>query len=225
MDTKLVDTSSKEVVPKYRISFTPESDSSEDPVDFEIINNTVVPQDNFISSFKVLGAAFQGSYYVGSKLTYYDRMVTSRLEVGNETFYPWGNYNLPVSSNINDGSTHSWTLPTTYSAGTSVKVTGRGWDRRQVTGLNYNLDSSWKSTSIISSGSPKLKVLRNGDDVPNISGSMNQDSIAYFVADYVDENGKIVLEDNEAIFLFELGVSDDFQDLVVLMTMEPAPAS
>lgn len=225
VDVKLIDTSSKEVLPKYRIGFSLELPSS---IDFEIIDDTVVPKEDFISSFKVLGAAFQGSY----NNKYYDRMVTSRLKVGSLTFDPWGNYSLPVSSNLNDGSTHSWDLPTTYLAGTPVTVIGRGWDRRSSSNhplkyyLDYTLDSSWKQTKEVSfeNNPDKLIVLKNGDSVPENAGSMGQDSIADFVADYV-ENNKIVLEENEAIFLFELGDSSDYQDLVVLMTIDPAPAS
>ena len=81
---------------------------------------------------------------------------------------------------------------------------------------------------VSSTGDSKyLIVLRNGDEVPTIKGFSNQDSIADFVEAYV-KDGKILLEDNEAIFLFELGVTDlnsdaaDFQDLVILMEINPA---
>lgn len=210
---RLIDTSSKEVLPKYRIRFSPESPVS--PIDFDIVEDTVVPKGTFISSFKVLVAAFQGN----NNGKYYDRMVTSRLKVGDETFDPWGDYNLPVTSNLNGRTTNSWSLPATYPAGTPVTVIGQGWDRKSSThhppkyNLDYTLNSSWEKTKEVSSENnpDKLKVLRNGDSVPGNPGSMNQDSIADFVADYVDENGKIVLDENEAIFLFELGTSDDFR--------------
>lgn len=56
---KLIDMGSRKVLLKYRIDFPPESSacSPEDSVDFDIRENTIVPQENFISSFKVLGAA------------------------------------------------------------------------------------------------------------------------------------------------------------------------
>jgi len=232
VDVKLIDTSSKEVLPKYRIGFSSES-SPEEPVDFDIIDDTVVPQENFISSFKVLGAAHQYQYNGHT----YNRMVTSRLKIGSETFDPWGDYNLPVTSNLNGRDTSSWSLPATYRAGTPVTVIGRAWILKDnhwwSSTYYYNLDSSWKKTLEVSStsNSPNLKVLRNGDSVPEIPGAMGQDSIADYLQDYVDENNKIVLEENEAIFLFELGTTDlsssaaDFQDLVVLLTVDPAPTS
>ena len=73
-------------------------------------------------------------------------MVTTRFKVGNDTFDPWGNYALPVTSNVNDGSndgsTHSWSLPATYSAGTPVTISSKSWAHTS-SGLNYTLDSSW----------------------------------------------------------------------------------
>jgi len=238
MDVKLIDTNSKEVLPKYRISFSPESPASS--IDFDIENDTVVPQEDFISSFTVIGAAFQGSYLGHSKVIYYDRMVTSQLKVGSKTFDPWGDYNLPVTSNLNGRTTNSWSLPATYPAGTPVTVIGQAWDRKSSShrlsptyNLDYTLDSSWSKENCLEVSSENhpdnLKVLRNGDSVPNISGAMDQDSIADFVAGYV-EDGKIVLDENEVIFLFELGTTElhssaaDFQDLVILMTIDPAPA-
>ncbi len=228
VDVKLIDTASKEVLPKYRIGLSPELPV---PVGFDIDGDKVVPKGTFISSFKVLGASLQSDSYGQT----YDRMVTSRLKVGSEIFDPWEDYNLPVTGNLNGRVTNAWSLPATYPAGTPVTVIGRSWDRKDSywgDPLDYNLDSSWYKTMEVSStsDSPNLKVLRNGDPVPKIPGAMGQDSIEDFLKDYV-ENDKVVLKENEVIFLFELGTTDlsssaaDFQDLVVLMTIDPAPAS
>ena len=224
----------------YNVTLTAMKDGSSSSItrdltvnNFNITGDTVVPKDNFTCNFTVLGAAHQYQYNGHT----YNRMVTSRLKVGNKTFDPWGNYLLPVTSNLNGRNTSSWSLPTAYPAGTSVTVIGRAWilkdDHWWSSSYYYNLDSSWKNTMEVSSTSysPNLKVLRNGDSVPQISGAMGQDSIEDYLEDYVDENNKIVLEENEAIFLFELGTTDlsssaaDFQDLVVLMTVDPAQAS
>lgn len=218
---KLINLDSKEILnPKYRISSSPKPSPS---IDLDVVGNSVVPQDAFISSFKVLGAAISMS---GS----YDMMVTSRLKVGNETFDPWGNYALPVTSNVNDGETHLWNLPATYPAGTAVTISGKSWQHTN-SGLNYSFDTSWKSYMVVDSTSnpPNLKVLRNGDDVPLIPGLDPQPPVEEFIKDYA-KDGKIVLEENEAIFLFELGTTNlnstaaDFQDLVILLSVDPAPA-
>jgi hypothetical protein len=68
-------------------------------------------------------------------------------------------------------------------------------------------------------------VLRDGDQPPNIAGFGDQDSASSYVGPYLDDDGNISLSDNEAIYLFELGNSQtgssaDFQDVVVLVTLQ-----
>ena len=226
MTVKLINVGLREVIPKCRISLSPESSPS---IDFEIKNGTVIPENDFISSFTVLGAAIQAS-----NGTTYDQMVTTQFKVGNDTFNPW-NYTLSVTGNVNDKKTHLWTLPKTYSSGIPIMISGQSWLQKSSCS-NYSLDSSWTSQRVITStsNSSNCKILRNGDDVPPIPGSQTQPAITEFVADYVDEDGKMVLGENEAIFLFELGVPEnnlvnntgaDFQDLVVLLKVDSAPAS
>lgn len=224
----------------YNVTLTAMKDGSSSSItrdltvnNFNITGDTVVPKVNFTCNFTVLGAAHQYQY----KGHTYNRMVTSRLKVGTKTFDPWGDYLLPVTSNLNGRNTSSWSLPTAYPAGTSVTVIGRAWilkyDQWWSDSYYYNLDSSWKNTMEVSSSSysSNLKVLRNGDYVPQNSGAIGQDSVEDYLRDYVDEKNKIVLKENEAIFLFELGTTEltssaaDFQDLVILMTIDPAPAS
>ncbi|AKB73413.1 hypothetical protein MSLAZ_0152 [Methanosarcina lacustris Z-7289] len=221
---KLINMDSREVIPKCRISLSPESagNSPEHPIDYCVAGNSVVPNDNFISSFTVLGASINSSNYV--------QMVTTQFKIGNDTFNPW-NYSLAVTGNVNDGKTHLWILPKTYTAGTPVTIIGQSWLHKN-TSLNYSLDSSWTSQRVVNStsNSPNLKVLKNGADVPKIPGSEAQPPVEEFIKDYA-KNGKIVLGENEAIFLFELGVTNlsssgaDFQDLVVLLKVDSAPAS
>jgi hypothetical protein len=71
----------------------------------------------------------------------------------------------------------------------------------------------------------QVKVLKNGDAVPNTSGFDQQLSAAQFLAAYV-QNDLIYLNSDQVIFLFELGANGssnnsaaDFQDLVILMTI------
>jgi len=68
-----------------------------------------------------------------------------------------------------------------------------------------------------------VKVLRDGDLVPNIGTSSTiQNLVAYYLQDYV-EDGRISLQPNQAIFLFETRTATqgyrDYQDLVVLITL------
>jgi type II secretory pathway pseudopilin PulG len=74
----------------------------------------------------------------------------------------------------------------------------------------------------------QVKLLKDGDLVPQVQGFANQDSIEQFLKNYFefDEKGqKIVkLEKNQVLVLLELGVTDtnssafDMQDSVVLIT-------
>jgi hypothetical protein len=216
---KLINLDSKEILnPKYRISSSPKPSPS---IDFDIVKDTIVPQDTFISSFKVLGASIQSSGH--------DLKVTTQFKVGNDTLDPW-NYNLPVAGNINDGKMHSWGLPATYPAGTPVSISGKSWTFNS-SKYNSTQDKDWTKLYEVKSNtnSACVKVLRNGDAVPKIPGLDPQPPVEEFIKDYA-KDGKIVLEENEAIFLFELGTTNlnstaaDFQDLVILLSVEPAPA-
>lgn len=219
VDVKLINLASKEVLnPKYRISSSPKLSPS---IGFDIVKDTIVPQETFISSFKVLGASIQSNGH--------DLKVTTQFKVGNETLDPW-NYALPVTGNINDGKMHLWNLPATYPAGTPISISGKSWTFKSGKyNSTYNID--WTKLYEIKSNtnSSFVKVLRNGDPVPKIPGLNPQPPVEEFIKDYV-KDGKIVLEENEAIFLFELGTNDlhstaaDFQDLVILLSVDPAPA-
>ncbi len=78
--------------------------------------------------------------------------------------------------------------------------------------------------------SPQVIVLRNGSTVPSIPAFQDQTNLAVFVAPYVNVvTQQIVLQDNQAIYLFELGTSNlnsasaDFQDLVIMVTLATDP--
>ena len=67
--------------------------------------------------------------------------------------------------------------------------------------------------------------------MPNLSGFGGQQSVAQFLQNYVNDSGQVVLQANQAILLFELGVNlqrypnsaaADFQDAVVLLTISDA---
>ena len=154
---KLINSESREILnPKYRVRFLPVPSPS---IDFDIAEKSVVPQGAFISSFKVLGAAIQSSGH--------DLKVTTQLKVGNETFEPWGDYNLAVTGNVNDNTTHSWNLPATYPAGTPVSISGKSWtfySNKYDSILNEDWHPLYEIKS--STNSNCVKVLRNGDDVP-----------------------------------------------------------
>ena len=188
-------------------------------IDFFISGDDVVVQQPFKLSAKVLGAEIaSGSLSIP---------VTTRLKVANQSFEPWGSFDSPTTGNVNDDDNpRSFAGPETYPAGASVSVSGRSWLKRS-SSYSGESDSHWRAYLTVSSSSQSgnLKVLRDGDDVPNLTGFGGQASAASFLKPYI-ENGHMKLHKNQAIFLFELGTTNmssaaaDFQDLVVLVTME-----
>jgi|GEM_PF-1379856 len=197
---------------------TVDDDPGDGTVDFEITEDEIVPQECFNASATVLGAAISAG---GA----YDLMVTTEFNIGGSVFDPWGSLNLPVSSNVNDDQNpRTYMVPDDYPAGTPINVTGRSWTK--LSHKSGNKNSQWSSYMTVdsNSGSANVMALRNGDQVPDISGFMNQSNIMYFVDPYVS-NGLMSLDPNQVIYLFELGTTNlnssaaDFQDLVILVTL------
>lgn len=148
-----------------------------------------------------------------------------------------GGANIPTTTNLyKDGSTTATSSDTTQSGQRQT------WTLpAQSSGTTFTVESVSSSVSCghymkvrtDQVNSPQVKVLRNGDSVPNITPFDNQTSIDQFLRDYI-QNGKIKLDDNQAIYLFETGAAYDstkplnqqastfdMQDNVVLATIEP----
>lgn len=94
---------------------------------------------------------------------------------------------------------------------------------KQIT-LKFNARYSWyyNNTYESNDGTGHVEVLRNGDDPPDYAPFGNQNSLANFLQDIIDDNGKIDIGEYDAVALAELGSSlssssSDFQDAVVLM--------
>jgi hypothetical protein len=201
----------------------PEED---DAVDFEIDGGHVVPTEAYAAKVTILGAAIT---YGGT----YDIPVTLRLRIGNDTFEPWGDIDYAVSGNVNDHQNpRQYIFPDIYDAGKAISIKARSWTKKRSWYSGY-YNSHWEMYMTKDSyyNSSHILTLRHGDSVPNIEPFMNQTDIADFIRDYVNPaNNTVVLDENQAIYLFELGTtylnSDaaDFQDLVVLVTLARDPA-
>lgn len=96
------------------------------------------------------------------------------------------------------------------------------------TGTTYLIRGRTPSTTYASSNTAQVKTLINGNTAPPLAGFGGQKPITEFLAPYLNAQGKVVLAPNQVIMLFELGVNvasnpnspaADFQDLVVLLTM------
>ncbi len=188
--------------------------------DFNIDGNTIVVNDSFKVYIEVLGAAisFGGLY---------DMPVTARLHVGGQAFQPWGSYNQALGGNLNKPGRFVFDPGTVFPAGAGIRIDAKSWKR--LDGMDGTQNSHWtvhmeKTSQTVDS---RLEVLRDGDDVPNVAGFLDQASVADFVSGYV-EGDKMKMDRNEAVNLFELGMNNpasaahDMQDLVLLVSMVKA---
>jgi hypothetical protein len=192
-------------------------------IDFEIIDDEIVPQECFEAGVTILGSAISAG---GA----YDLMVTTQFSIGEDAFEPWGDFDQAVTGNVNDeANPRTYMATEVYPAGTAIVVLGQSWDKNDPDDSGTS-NSDWESYMDLSSSSgdsPQLKVLRDGDPVPQIDGFLDQQNIEQYVGAYV-QDGYIALEPNQAIYLFELGTTDldsdaaDFQDLVALVTLSAA---
>jgi len=193
-------------------------------INFNITNGQVIPGETFAVKVTILGSAITSG---GRNLP-----VTAQVQIKNNQLEPFGNAVQPLTSNLNDqGPVREQIIDNIYQPNMPITITGTSWNL--LPGRDGSVDDDYYPLFIRNSNgeAPYVKVLRNGDAVPSISGFQNQTSIADFVKNYVDLNtNTMVLGANQAIYLFELGVTDlnssaaDFQDLVVLVTIGKTPA-
>ncbi len=208
----------------YDYEFTPQGGHC--VPDFSIDGDEAVVNDHFALRIEVLGAAIT---YGGT----YDVPVTARIKVGDEYFEPWGRYDQALDGNINTGNTgitYLWEPEGIFEAGSRISIDARSWLRSSDTdGTN---ESDWyvymEETS--ASNGQQIEMLLDDAPVPSVGGFMGQYSVEDFLDGYI-ENDALVLDDNQAVSLFELGATDtgssafDMQDLVVVVTMVDASQS
>ncbi len=188
--------------------------------DFSISGTALKPKETYAVMISVLGAAINSGSY--------DRPVTMRVTIGNETIDPFGSYDLAIAGNVNRaGNPRKYVHNTLYPADTPIHVTGRSWAKKQASYTGTS-ESHWQTHNAFSTSTstPQIMILRNGDNVPNLGSFMGQLAAKEFVVEFVNQSTqKMVLNENQVIYLFELGTTTltaaaaDFQDLVVLVTL------
>jgi len=201
---------------------------ADDIVEFEIDEGVIILEENASAGYKILGAAIS---YGGQ----YDMPVTTKVRFiepdgNNDLIEPFGSYGSVTAANVNGTSPQDFYAPKIYEPGTEITVIAKSWKKKR-SRYSGNKDSHWKKYMEVDSNSSRnVKVLRDGDDVPQIAGFLNQGDIESFLGGYMS-NGKVTIEKNQVIFLFELGTTNlssssaDFQDCVVLVTLFPEEGS
>lgn len=168
---------------------------------FTIENGAVVPVSDYTADATVLGSGFTYGEN-GIRLP-----IWLDVRIGNSSYEPWpGNVN-------NEGNPRSHTF-TDLPAGAGIAVGATAGN-----GTHISERTRWSNET-----DGWVYVLRDGDTPPNIQGFGDQESAEDFVSPYLDESGNISLDENQAIYLFELGNSQtgsaaDFQDVVVLVSL------
>lgn len=188
--------------------------------DFDIIGDEAIVNVPFKVRVEVLGAAISAS---GE----YDMPVTARVHVGEDTYEPWGDYHRALDGNVNTGNsgvTYMWEPNTIFEAGSAISIDGRSWIRKEDRDGDEEDDWLVHMEEQSTTAGPQIYLLGDGSAVPNVGGFMGQYSVVDFLDTYIESN-QLKLEANQAISLFEVGVTDpvsgafDLQDLVVLVTM------
>ncbi len=187
-------------------------------IEFVIDDGRVVPSEDFAVKVSVIGAAI--TYGANGP----DVPVTVGIHVGENYFEPFGSATNPHNGDVNDhGLARHLVLDHTFDTDSQIIVTGRAWKP-------YEYGGGLLSTRNSNEQSALVKVLRDGDAVPDIRAFGNQANVVMFLQQYIDPtNDVMLLHENQAIYLFELGTSNpnsssaDFQDLVVLVTLGESP--
>lgn len=187
--------------------------SDNEVINFDINDETVTVSQRFAARTGVAGAEIA------------DLPVTVRIRIGDQVFDPFGGYASPTGGNINTGGDFDFSLPEEYDGGTTVNIEATSWDKKRFW-YSGTSDSHYEARMTVSTGegSDYVKVLRNGDALPDIDAYTGQAEISELVADYVDtDSGTVKLADNQVIYLFELYTTDlssryaDFQDLILVV--------
>ncbi len=183
-------------------------------IDFQISDGKVVPTEDFAVKVSVLGAAIENN---GTLFP-----VTVAMQVDNNTYEPFGPLDDPKTGDVNDHSpARHFIVQQVFNPSAPIVIHAKSWmpDSTRVFKSRTSNDTS-----------AMVKVLRDGDPVPDIQGYQNQADAADFVRDYIDtDTNTITLDANQVIYLFELATDDlkspyaDFQDLVVLVTLGKSP--
>lgn len=105
----------------------------------------------------------------------YDRPVTVKVHVGVDKIEPFGRFNQALDGNVNDdGNPRTELIDAVYDPGEVITITGRSWKLKP--GRSGSNNGDWKVHYERNSydQSPYVRVLRDGDPVPDVPGFMDQ---------------------------------------------------
>ena len=180
--------------------------------------------------FAILGGSIASNHDVAAKITVLGASsgpgvhVTLRPSFNGNLVEPFGDVTDAVKANVHDeNNPRHYVTPRIHASGTEITIEANSW--LGVHGGGYrshiHVDSSKDSSNVL--------VLRHGEQVPG-HHAFTHPQIHDYLREYVDlKTGKIVLNENQVIYLFELTTTDlsssgaDFDDLAVLVTLASKP--
>ncbi|MEI6056856.1 MAG: hypothetical protein WCR55_12460 [Lentisphaerota bacterium] len=179
------------------------------------VNPSYIPQNFIISGGTVSNTSpvdvepvFLGSQWGTNWPTYFKMTITEPGKTPYD-YYPFGN---------------GTELKGTTKLVTNAKLPNLPLGTKVVAEASGHMPSPYNKDCVsTSSNTANVITLKNGDAIPKIAPWSGQKSAAALVSKYVSDDGKkIVLEDHQVIYLFELdGMVKDYQDLVVLTNVIP----
>ncbi|ACB52490.1 hypothetical protein cce_3142 [Crocosphaera subtropica ATCC 51142] len=213
---------SEEKLVKLHLATTIDNPTWHNEINYQV-ETTAFARSNLTQGFTEDTPIFS----VSNKKLMLEKPATVKFEVlGGEITCGAGGVEIPVETNLYiDETKHSWdgdsplNLPN-QSAGTTFDV-------ESIAGNGSICNKHNLTASSADPDSPQLEVLVNGDPVPDVTPFADQNTIEFFLQEYI-KDGKINIAENQVIYLFELGSRDkgssafDLQDNVVLATVESA---
>jgi hypothetical protein len=173
-------------------------------VGFNVLNGKLIVDDNYRLDYEVLGSAMTcGSG--GSEIN-----VRAKLCVNDNCSELWG------YDDLDGGETHT------------VNNTADDNEYRVQANAYSSICSNFTQTTD-STNTIQVKTLKDGQPYPPLDGYGGQMSVQDFLEGYIDDLGNVVLDSNQVIVLYEMGIdlsngdndAADFQDLVLLITVTP----
>ena len=171
--------------------------------EFTISGGTAVPEHDYSAKVEVVYTGL--TYGAGGP----DITEHVEIEIDGSTVH--------TLSNVNDGDVESYDLAP-QDAGDAISVVVEA--PPQNTGAGWFGGATRRSTA---DHGDRVRVLRDSDPAPSVEGMDDQSDVATTLQPYMS-GGQITLDDNQAIYLFEMGSSPesdsayDLQDAVVLVS-------
>ena len=193
-------------------SSLPSSTSSSNPTGCSVNGGVLSCTGDTVMTFKVLGA----NYACNSSTKWNVKTRLTRLDANNQPVPSTSYHPNPVDINA---SSDPINLSLNSSKGEKMIITSIPEKPGGAEECNN------QANEIASTNTEQVKALRNNDSLNNVDvpGFKEQQSVEDYLRDYTNGN-KVKIEDNQIIYLFEIGQTDtnsggfDLQDNIVLVT-------